>query len=90
MKNNQYQRNSMDSTTDSIIKRIKKLLTLANNSGATEAEAKNAMAMAQRLMTKYNISMANVGAISRRNETFATSNILQERAVSIPQTRKLR
>lgn len=51
----------MDSTTDSIIKRIKKLLTLANNSGATEAEAKNAMAMAQRLMTKYNISMANVG-----------------------------
>lgn len=51
----------MDNTTDSIIKRIKKLLTLANNSGATEAEAKNAMAMAQRLMTKYNISMANVG-----------------------------
>lgn len=51
----------MDSTTESIIKRIKKLLTLANNSGATEAEAKNAMAMAQRLMTKYNISMANVG-----------------------------
>lgn len=52
----------MDSTIDSIIKRIKKLLTLANNSGATEAEAKNAMAMAQRLMTKYNISMANVGS----------------------------
>lgn len=51
----------MDNTTDSIIKRIKKLLTLANNSGATEAEAKNAMAMAQRLMTKYNISVANVG-----------------------------
>lgn len=51
----------MDNTTDLIIKRIKKLLTLANNSGATEAEAKNAMAMAQRLMTKYNISMANVG-----------------------------
>lgn len=52
----------MDNTTNSIIKRIKKLLTLANNSGATEAEAKNAMAMAQRLMTKYNISMANVGS----------------------------
>ena len=52
----------MDSTTESIIKRIKKLLTLANNSGATEAEAKNAMAMAQCLMTKYNISMANVGS----------------------------
>ena len=51
----------MDSATNSIIKRIKKLLTLANNSGATEAEAKNAMAMAQRLMTKYNISVANVG-----------------------------
>ena len=51
----------MDSTTNSIIKRIKKLLTLANNSGATEAEAKNAMAMAQRLMTRYNISVANVG-----------------------------
>lgn len=43
-----------------IIKRIHKLLRLANDRGATRAEAENAMAMAQRLMTKYNISVANV------------------------------
>ena len=43
-----------------IIKRIQKLLRLANDRGATRAEAENAMAMAQRLMTKYNISVANV------------------------------
>ena len=48
-------------TEKSIIQRIRKLLTLANNSGATEAEAQNAMAMAQRLMIKYNISTASIG-----------------------------
>jgi len=44
-----------------IMKKIQKLLTLAKDRGATEAEAKNAMAMAQRLMTKYNIEIANLG-----------------------------
>jgi len=57
-----------------IMKKIQKLLTLAKDKGATEAEAKNAMAMAQRLMTKYNIETANLGEdapkASVRHESF--------------------
>ena len=44
----------------SILKRIQKLLTLAKDKGASPAEAESAMAMAQRLMTKYGIEMANI------------------------------
>lgn len=44
-----------------IIKRIQKLLNLAKGKNASEGEVKNAMEMAQRLMTKYKISMANLG-----------------------------
>ena len=42
----------------SILKRIQKLLTLSKDKGASKAEAERAMEMAQRLMTKYNITMA--------------------------------
>ena len=38
-----------------IVERIRKLLRLARNKGATEGEAANALAMAQRLMLKHNI-----------------------------------
>lgn len=44
----------------SILKRIQKLLALAKDKGASPAEAESAMAMAQRLMTKYGIEMANI------------------------------
>lgn len=44
-----------------IIKRIQKLLNLAKGKNASEGEVKNAMEMAQRLMTKYKISIANLG-----------------------------
>lgn len=37
--------------------RIRKLLNLANDKGATEAEAESAMAMASALMLKYNITI---------------------------------
>ena len=43
-----------------ILKRIQKLLTLSKDKGASKAEAERAMEMAQRLMTKYNITMANI------------------------------
>lgn len=56
----------MDTTT-SIIKKIKKLLTLANNKGATKSEAENAMAMAQKLMTKHKISIANIDTSEKGN-----------------------
>lgn len=43
-----------------IIKKIQKLLNLSNCKTASEGEVKNAMQMAQRLMTKYKISIANI------------------------------
>ena len=47
-------------TEKPILKRIQKLLTLSKDNGASKAEAERAMEMAQRLMTKYNITMANI------------------------------
>ena len=47
---------------EKMIDRIEKMLriTHGDNRGATEAEVKNALAMAQRLMRKHNIEMAEV------------------------------
>ncbi len=57
----------MNDPKTSIIKKIQKLLTLANNKGATKAEAENAMSMAQRLMIKHKISMANIDTSEKSN-----------------------
>ncbi len=51
----------------SILKRIQKLLALAKDKGASPAEAESAMAMAQRLMTKYKIEMANISDDSTKS-----------------------
>ncbi len=45
-----------------VVERIRKTLNLARNGGATEAEAEAAAEMAQKLMRKYNITMAEVDA----------------------------
>lgn len=45
--------------SENIKQKIRKLLNLANNAGATEAEAANAMAMASALMLKYNIEVTD-------------------------------
>lgn len=46
--------------TDRIIDRIKKMFALANNEGATEGEADNAMRMATKLLEKHNLSMVDL------------------------------
>lgn len=43
-----------------IIEKIQKLLALASNSGATEAESANAAAVAQRLLQKHNLELSEV------------------------------
>lgn len=45
---------------DKIINRIKKMLALANDAGATEGERDNAMRMAYNLLAKHNLTMATV------------------------------
>ncbi len=43
-----------------IIARVKKLLTLANNDGATEGERDNALRMAYATLAKYNLTLSDV------------------------------
>lgn len=45
---------------DKIISRIKKMFALANNTGATDGEAENAMRMANKMLEKYNLSMVDL------------------------------
>lgn len=47
-------------TANPIIEKIKKLLALADNSGATEGERDNALRMAHGLLAKHNLDMAEV------------------------------
>lgn len=50
---------------DRIIGRIKKMLTLANDAGATEGERDNAMRMALATLAKYNLDIATVEGETR-------------------------
>jgi len=43
-----------------LINKIKKMFELANNAGATEGEADNAMRMANKLLEKHNLSMLDL------------------------------
>jgi len=45
---------------EKLLDKIKKLITLANDAGATEAEADTAMSMANRLLLMHNLTMADV------------------------------
>jgi hypothetical protein len=55
----------MDNDTKRIAARVKKLLNLANDAGATEGERDNALRMAQATLAKYNLDMADVDAVTR-------------------------
>lgn len=50
--------------TDKIIDRVKKMMALANDAGATEGERDNALRMSYNLLAKYNLSMSQVDAHS--------------------------
>lgn len=56
-------------TNEVIIERLRKLIALAENAG-TEAEAANAMARVQEILTKYNLSMGDVGSARDEDEDF--------------------
>ncbi len=54
---------NLNNTIDpKIIERLQKMLRLANDGGATEGEANNAMEIAERIMLENNLSMAMVEA----------------------------
>lgn len=49
-------------TKEWVLEKVKKLLALGENAGATEGERDNAMRMAHRLIAKHNLEMAEVRA----------------------------
>ena len=50
----------MAMTTEEVIAKVQKLMALANNEGATPAEAERAMVQAKALLRKYELDMADV------------------------------
>lgn len=48
---------------DKVLARIKKMLALANDAGATDGERETALAMAHKLMVKFNIDAAQVASL---------------------------
>lgn len=46
--------------TNKILERVKKMVALGNDAGATEAERETALRMAYNLLAKYNLSMADL------------------------------
>lgn len=53
----------------SILQKIKKLLNLAKDSAASEGEVSNAMRMAQELMTKHRLSLAEAESVDLNNQS---------------------
>lgn len=51
----------MNAPDSAVVERIRKLLRLARNAGATEAEAASAAEKAQRLLDEHRLSMADLG-----------------------------
>lgn len=51
---------AQNTSINDVLTRVRKLMNLAENPSATEGEAANAAAMAQKLLIKYNLSMAQI------------------------------
>lgn len=61
-------------STEKIIDRVKKMLALGNNEGATEAERETALRMAYNLLAKHNLTMSDLPSdqIEAREKTCVT------------------
>lgn len=64
-----------------IIDRIQKLLALANDEGATEAEANLAMEKAHAIMSEHNLTMATIAASGKKGEEVRTKEGLDGQAM---------
>lgn len=61
---------------EKILNRIKKMLNLGHDSGATDAERETALAMAHKLMKKFNIDAAQVAALDDRAQDEARGRMV--------------
>jgi hypothetical protein len=72
---------SLSAVDPKIVSRIQKLLALARDGGATEAEAETAMSMAQAAMMEHNISVAMVEAGGGQSDDTRTTAETEGRAM---------
>jgi hypothetical protein len=60
--------NTMDFDKAKILSRVRKLMALANDAGATEGERDNAIRMAHATLAKYNLSISEVEASGKTTD----------------------
>ena len=58
----------MTPEAQAMLEKVRKLLNLANDKGATDGERENAMRMAHKLLAKHNLTMAQVEATGQKTE----------------------
>lgn len=73
----------MSEQNDKIKDRIRKLLTLANDSGAFEGEIDNALRFARRLMLQHNVSEADLGKPQDPHEAAAAAEYAQHQTYTM-------
>ena len=59
----------MSEVPDKIVERIRKMMALARDAGATEGERDNAMRMAHKLLAAYNLELAEIDGDRAKKET---------------------
>lgn len=64
---------------DKVLARVKKMMTLANDAGATEGERDNALRMAHATLAKYNLTMAEADAAGKTPEEARSSEAMTVR-----------
>jgi hypothetical protein len=59
---------SSDFDREKVLARVKKMMTLANDAGASEGERENALRMAHATLAKYNLTMSEAEASGKKAE----------------------
>jgi hypothetical protein len=59
---------SADFDREKVLARVKKMMTLANDAGASEGERENALRMAHATLAKYNLTMSEAEASGKKAE----------------------
>jgi hypothetical protein len=53
---------------EKVLARVKKMMTLATDAGASEGERENALRMAHATLAKYNLTMSEAEATGKKSE----------------------
>lgn len=68
----------MSYSPEQILKKVQKLLKLANNAGATEGERDNALRMAHKFLAKHNLDMSDIESANKDDKKKASGEPREE------------